>query len=158
MKIKQLIIALLLLVPTLLVAQPKNSDHKPAAPRTANALVEQYSSRKDVEYVKANKAILWMVKASAPKGSMEGVKELEILNFKGGDKTQAYREFRRDAEALFTSLRAECLSKEQTNKGLTEVYAERKRPITQYMMFVHDDKGDIIFMLMQGEKLPEPKK
>ncbi len=149
MKIKHLLLTLLLLTPTLLLAQPKS----------AAALVERYSTRNDVEYVKANKTILWMVKASAPKGSMEGVKELEILNFKGGDTSPAYREFRRDAEALFASLGVTCASKEKTEKGLTEVFVEPGRPVTQYMMFVHDDqKGDKIFMLMQGEKLPEPKK
>ncbi len=148
MKIKHLLLTLLLLAPTLLLAQPQ----------TTKTLMERYSTRSDVEYVKANKAILWMVKASAPKGSMEGVKELEILNFKGGNETKAYRDFRHDAEALFASLDAKCVSKERTEKGLTEVFIAPERPITEYMMFIHDDEGDIIFMLMQGEKLPEPKK
>lgn len=147
MKIKHLLLTLLLLIPTLLAAQP----------RSVSALMEKYSTRKDVEYVKANKAILWMVKASAPKGSMEGVKELEILSFKGGDKSHAYREFRNDAEKLFHTLDAKCVSKERTEKGVAEAFVESKRPVTQYMMFVHDDSGDTIFMLMRGEKLPEPK-
>ncbi len=138
-----LLLLLLLLTPTLLLAQQSS----------ISSLVESYSNHSSVKYTKAGKAVIWMVKAAAPKGSMDGVKSMTIREFSDGATSSDYRAFRSKAVSIFQQSGAECVASESTDKGAMEVYMERKENPTEYMMFMHGDDGSEVFMLMEG-KLP----
>ncbi|MFI3332687.1 MAG: DUF4252 domain-containing protein [Rikenellaceae bacterium] len=143
MKTKFIIICCIaLLAPTLLLAQ-----------QSINTLVESYSNVDNVNYTKAGKAVIWMVKAAAPKGSMDGVKSMIVLEFKGGSTSSEYSSFRSKALTIFKQSGAVCVANEDTDKGSMEVYMERKESPTEYMMFMHGDDNSEVFMLMEG-KLP----
>ncbi len=121
------------------------------AQQSTTSLVESYSAKSNVKYTKAGKAIVWMIKKSAPKGAMDGVESIKILEFKGGASSQEYIAFRAESKALFAKMGAECVSSENMPEGSAEVYMERKQNPTEYMMFMHGDDGSEVFMLMQGD-------
>ncbi len=116
-------------------------------------LVEAYSNREGVDYVDAPKAVIWMIKAKSPKGTMDGVKKLYLLNFDGA--TESYSSFRAEALELFEQLGIECVEEERSKETSMEIYmetpAEAAEYISEFMMFMLSEKGDQVFMLMQGE-------
>ncbi len=109
----------------------------------------------DVDYIEANKAIIWMVKARAPKGSMNGVDALQLLNFKDGAASSSYKNFREQVTALFDQLSIECITSEMTKEGLMEVFMRREQNPTESMVFTHNKKGEVMFMWMGGT-FPSP--
>ncbi len=138
-----------LLLPTMLCAQPKSLKE----------LTHSYSTHPDVEYVEAGKAIIWMIKAKTPKGAMDGVKLIDILAFKA-DKAQAtYAKFRSEVLALYEREGIKCVKSEKGKDGLAEVYMEEGcTKLTEYSMFISDDKGNVTFMRLEGEmNFPAPK-
>ncbi|MFI3285607.1 MAG: DUF4252 domain-containing protein [Rikenellaceae bacterium] len=130
-----------ILFPVLLMAQHS----------TVSSLVDSFSERNNVKYTKAGKAVIWMVKASAPKGAMDGVRSMKILEFKGGTKSVEYIDFHTQAMALFAKNGANRVVNEKKDDVSMEVYIEIKENPTEYMMFMHSADDGEIFMLMEGD-------
>ncbi|MFR9636630.1 MAG: DUF4252 domain-containing protein, partial [Rikenellaceae bacterium] len=107
------------------------------------------SKRDGVSYTHVGKNMVWMAKAAAPKGAMDGVENIHILKF-DNRISALYSTFHASADSLFTALGAELVAAEPTKKGSMEVYMERKERPTEYMTFEYSNKGDTTFMWMSG--------
>lgn len=141
-RIKIILLSLCVLLPSMLLAQSY---------KDVDELVKAYSNKSDVEYTDANRAMIWMVKAAAPKGAMDGVKSLQILNFKQGSTSAVYKQFRSQAEAVFAATSMEQVEREETDKGYMEVFANPNSKVLEYMMFMFENDSAAV-MLMRGEK------
>ncbi len=114
-------------------------------------LITKYATRDDVQHIEANKAMMFFIKAKSPKGAMDGVKKINILNFKEGATSHSYKAFRQDALELFAQSGVKKVKSEKTKEGVMEVYMETKPKISEYSMFMHGKKGGELYMLLEGD-------
>lgn len=132
---------ILLLLPSFAVAQYQD----------VTSLVGAYAKQKGISHTHLGKGMIWMAKASAPKGAMDGVESIDVLKFDNGVESPLFIKFKASADSLFAAIGAECVVSEPTKKGSMDVFMERKESPTEYMMFTYDSrKGDVGFLWMQG--------
>ncbi len=140
MKTKVILLLMLLAMPISIYAQHKS----------LSSLMKSYSENEEVSYTEAGKSVIWMMKAAAPKGSMEGVKKLTMLQFKEGRESSSYISFREACDRYFAETGMMCVSREDAKKGGTmEVYMRREESPKEFAMLMDMD-GNLMFMLMEG--------
>ncbi len=144
MRIKLIIICFIVVLSPILLFAQENS---------ITTLVESYSNNEDVKYAKVGKAAIWMMKSSLPKGMLDGVKSMTILEFKNDAASSEYDIFRSKALSIFEQTGVECITTEEEKDISIEVYASSSEiTSSEYMMFfIHNQDGNEIFMLM-GKK------
>lgn len=122
-----------------------------AQSKPLKSLIKNYSEVEGVTYTEAGKSVIWMVKTAAPKGSMDGVERLTILQFKDGHNSKDFTAFRAATMEICREHEILCAAREKTKKGSIEVHMQRSESPKEYIMFMSGDDGSEVVMYMEGE-------